>query len=129
MTSRIAAVFLTAALAGNSIGQARPSGRLSVQEQVRALHEGQPVEVRFVDGSKLRGWIGEVSDSGFVLRQEGSQRRLTSSPVAFAQVSSVKQVKSVKSSHTLRNILIGMGLAGIVIGAVFGIYVTTHGLG
>ena len=129
MRSRIAALFLAAALAGNGGSQAGPSGHRSVEEQVRAVQAGQPVEVRMVDGSRLRGWIGEVSQAGFVLRREGRQQRLTSSLVTFAQVRSVKQVQSVNSTHTLRNILIGVGLAGAAIGAVFGIYVATHGLG
>jgi hypothetical protein len=43
------------------------------------------VEVRFMDGAKLRGWIGEVSDTGFVLSHE-VKRQLTKSQVAFNQV-------------------------------------------
>ena len=33
--------------------------------QVLAIDTNSPVEVRFMDGARLRGWIGEVSDTGF----------------------------------------------------------------
>lgn len=42
-------------------GADQTSNRPSLEEQVRTLDTHSPVEVRFVDGSKLRGWIGEVS--------------------------------------------------------------------
>jgi hypothetical protein len=41
-----------------------------------------------MDGAKLRGWIGEVSDTGFVLSHE-VKRQLTKSQAAFNQVRAV----------------------------------------
>lgn len=84
------------------------------------------MEVSFLSGSKLRGWISEVSDSGFVLSHE-KRRRLEKSNVAFDQVRAVKQVKSVKSSHTTRNILIGVAIGLVAVAAVFGIAIAAHG--
>ena len=66
----------------------------------------KPVEVRFLDGSKLRGWLGEVSDSGFSLSHENKGHL---------------RVRSVKQGHTARNILIGVGIAVVAIGTVAGI--------
>jgi hypothetical protein len=86
MTTKILAVVLSALLIGNCLGQSPSSNRPSPnREQVRALDTNSPVEVRFMDGAKLRGWIGEVSDTGFVLSHE-VKRQLTKSQVAFNQV-------------------------------------------
>jgi len=128
MTTRILAVVLSAFLIGNCLGQSPSSNRPSPREQVRALDTNSPVEVRFMDGAKLRGWIGEVSDTGFVLSHE-VKRQLTKSQVAFNQVRAVKQVHSVKPSHTVRNVLIGVGVALAAIGIIFGVGVAVHGLG
>ena len=92
---------------------------VTVREQIRALAPNSPVEMRFNDGSKLRGWISDVSESGFVLKHE-VKRELQSSQFSFDLVRSVKAVKSVHPSHTTRNILIGVGIAVAVIGGVLG---------
>jgi hypothetical protein len=128
MTTRILAVVLIALLGGNCLGQTPSSIRPSPEEQVRALDTNSPVEVRFMDGAKLRGWIGEVSDTGFVLSHE-VRRQLTKSQVAFDQVRAVKQVQSVKPSHALRNVLIGVGITLAAIGIIFGVGVAVYGLG
>ncbi|MBI3665888.1 MAG: hypothetical protein HY236_06630 [Acidobacteria bacterium] len=128
MTTQILAVVLTALLSGNCFGRTQSSNRPSPKEQVRAIDTRSPVEVRFIDGSKLRGWIGEVSDTGFVLSHE-KKRQLTNSQVAFNQIKAVKQVKSVKPSHTARNVLIGVGITVVAIGIIFGIFVASHPLG
>jgi hypothetical protein len=128
MRARILAALAAAILAGGGIGQSQTRARPSLEEQVRAIRAGQAVEVRFADGSKLRGWVGEISDTGFVLSHE-SGRRLTSSQLAFRQLASVRQVKDVKPAHTVPNILIGIAIVGVLIGSVFGIYVAAHGLG
>lgn len=128
MTTQILAVVLIALLSGNCFGQAPSSNRPSPEEQVRAIDTNSPVEVRFMDGAKLRGWIGEVSDTGFVLSHE-MRHQLTKSQVAFNQVRAVKQIQSVKSSHTVRNVLIGVGITLAAIGIIFGAFVATYGLG
>ena len=95
------------------------SGReeTSVREQMHAIARDSPVEVRFHDGSKLRGWISEVSDSGFVLNHE-IKHKLQLSQFTFDSVRSVRTVKSVNPSHTARNILIGVGITVVVIGVL-----------
>jgi hypothetical protein len=128
MTTQLLAVLLAALLSGNCFGRTQTSNRPSPEEQVRALDTHTPVEVRFVDGSKLRGWIGEVSPTGFLLSHE-TNHQLTNSQVAFDQVRAVKQVGNVKPSHTIRNVLIGVGITVAAIGIIFGIGVATHGLG
>jgi hypothetical protein len=128
MATRILAVVLSALLSGNCLGQAPSSNRPSPGEQVRALDANSPVEVRFMDGAKLRGWIGEVSDTGFVLSHE-VRRQLTKTQVSFDQVRAVKPVHSVKPGHTVRNVLTGVGITLAAIGIVFGVGVAVHGLG
>jgi hypothetical protein len=114
------AIALAALLSGNCPGQTQPSSRPSPREPLRTIRPNSPVEVRFLDGSKLRGWLGEVSDSGFTLSHE-NKGRLENSRVGFDRVRSVKQVKSVKPGHTARNIPIGVGIALVAIGTVAGI--------
>lgn len=128
MTKRLLAVTLTVLLADASFGQAQSSRDGSPREQVRALDIGSPLEVRFLDGSKLRGWISEVSETGFVLSHE-KNKRLEKSAVTFSQIQSVKQIKSVKPSHTVRNILIGVSIAVVAIGVAVGIEIGIYGLG
>jgi len=93
----------------------RATEPVPIPDQVRAIAANTPVEVRFQDGAKLRGWVGEVSDSGFVLSHEAKQQ-LERKDVGFREVRSVKVVKSVHPSHTTRNVLIGVAIGVVVIG-------------
>jgi len=111
---------MAAILAGNGTGQNQGFGRPSLEDRVRAIPAGRPVEVSFLNGSKLRGWIGEVSAKGFVVTHEKGNR-LEEAQVTFDSVKSVKGIKSVKPSHTTRNILIGVGIAMAAIGVIAGI--------
>lgn len=111
---RTLALLLTVALAAGLCGGQE---KISVRDQIRAIAPNSPIEVRFQDGSKLRGWISDVSDSGFVLKHE-IKHQLQDSQFLFDSVRSVKAVKSVHPSHTTRNILIGVGIAVAVIGAL-----------
>ena len=60
-----------------------------VREQIRTVAPDTPVEVRFHDGSKIRGWIAEVSDSGFVLNHE-VKRKLQRSQFTLDSVRAVR---------------------------------------
>jgi hypothetical protein len=80
-----------------------------VEQQIRSVPAGAPVELRLKDGSKFRGWVGDVTESGFVLTHE-RKNRLERKPIAFEEVRTLKLVKSVRHSHTARNILIGVGI-------------------
>jgi hypothetical protein len=114
MTRRILALTLTAILSGSCFGQAQPSGSPSPKEQVRTITANSRVEVKFIDDSKQRGRIGEVSDTGFVLTHE-KNKQMDKVQVAFVQVKAVKQV-SERESHKHRNILIGVGIGvGVVV--------------
>jgi hypothetical protein len=92
-----------------------------------------PEEKMQLAGSKDGGlaytkWDLEVQNGNSGLSHE-VKRRLTKSQVAFNQVRAVKQVHSVKPSHTVRNVLIGVGITLAAIGIVFGVGVAVHGLG
>lgn len=100
----------------NCLGQSPTAPSRSVEEQVRTIPPNSPVELRLVDGTKVRGWVSDVSATGFVLTQQ-SKGQLEKKQIAFQQTRSVKQVKSVKPSHTTRNILIGVGI-GVAVVAV-----------
>jgi len=105
---------------------AQPGPGGSVKPQVLSLGPNSLVEVRLVNGSKLRGWIGTISENNFELRL--GKVKLEQRTIEFDHVRSVKPVDSLKPSHTARNILIGVGIAvaaiglGIVIAAKKGGY-------
>jgi hypothetical protein len=110
MTRHILAVLLIGVLSGNCYGQAQPSKHAQPIEQAGAIPANSAVEVKFVVGATRRGWISDVSDSGFVLSQEVNHQ-MTKSSITFVQVKSVRQVANAKPAHTTRNILIGVGIA------------------
>jgi len=120
MTRQILALVLSTLLGANCFGKGQPSSRPSPKEQASAIVLNSPVEVKFLDGSKRQGWIGEVSDAGFVLSHE-QNRQIEKAQVGFAQIDTVKQIKEVKPSHKTRNILIGVGI-------VFGAFAILDGI-
>ena len=115
---RILSLLLAAAVAnGACFGKTKASPAGTIEEQIRSIPPGNPVEIRLVDGSKLRGWIGDISDAGFVLTQE-HKNQLEKREIPFQQAQAVKRVKSVKPSHTTRNVLIGVGIGVVVVAGV-----------
>jgi hypothetical protein len=120
MPHRILCVLLAGLLAypdawarQTSVNQA-----LAAKSAIQSLGADRLVEVRLLDGHKLRGWIGAISENSFDLRL--GQARLESQSIGFAGVRSVKPVSSLKPSHTGRNILIGVAIAvgAIAIGII-----------
>jgi hypothetical protein len=80
-----------------------------MKEQLRAMAPGTPVELRLHNDSKLRGWIGDVSESGLTLRRE-NQGKLEVQAFRFEEIDSAKTVRSVEPTHIGRKILIGIGV-------------------
>jgi len=103
-------VLLTAAC----FGQPQRSSAGTIEEQIRGIPPDSPVEIHLLDGSKLRGWITDVSDVGFVLTRE-QKNRLEKNEVRFQQVQVVKRVKSVEPSHRTRNIVVGVAIGVVVV--------------
>lgn len=95
--------------------QTQPNRGGSVKSQIQALGTDSLVEVRLSDRSKLRGWIGAISENDFELRL--GKAKLENRTLGFDQVRSVKPAKSLKPSHTMRNVLIGVGV-GVAAAAV-----------
>ena len=118
MFRQMLALALVSLVSSSSFGRQLPS--VSVQEQVRLIGQGAAVEVRMRDGSKLRGWIGEVSATGFELEARG--HRLL--PMTFDQVQAVKRVSSVRPSHTKFIVLSVVGVCGLVL---LGLWSIGHG--
>jgi len=116
---QILALLLAVTLGNWScFGQSPPVPSRSIEEQIRAIPPASPVELRLADGSKLRGWVSDVSATGFVLTQE-RKSQLEKKQITFQQTQSVKVVKSVNPSHRTRNILIGVavGVGAVAIAA------------
>ena len=126
MKKQILAMALAALMGGDCLGRTPPSGSPTPKEYVHMIAAGSPVEVRFADGAKLRGWISEVSDTGFELRYE-KRKQLRRAQIGFDQVKAVKQIESVKTSHTARNVLIGLGVGVVALGVVAAIALAAGG--
>lgn len=89
----------------------------SVKEQVVTIARDAAVEVRFTDGSKQKGRLGAVSDSGFELQTE-RKGAITTEQVTFERVKSVKGLRHESTGRSIgRTVLI----TGIVVGTVFGV--------
>ena len=110
LSSLLAVVLLTS----GCFGQPQPSSAGPIEEQIRGIPPDSPVEIHLLDGSKLRGWITQVSDVGFVLIRE-QENRLEKNEIRFQQVQVLKRVKSVKPSHTTRNIVAGVAIGVVVV--------------
>ena len=106
------AVFLAILLANASIAQ--PAFQSS-KEMVLKIPAGSPVEVRLTDNTKLRGRLGNVSDTGFEL-QAVKNGKVDTVQVAFDQLKSIKNTGKESFGHSLGK---GFLIGGIVVGAIF----------
>ena len=86
-----------------------PAGQDAVATQLAAIPTGARIEVRLKSQQAIRGSKGSTADSGFTLAATNAGDR----QIAFADVASVRQLKS----HALRNVLIiaGIGVAALAI--------------
>lgn len=108
------ALLLVLALA---LPPAAPAAQVSVKEQAIGISRGNAVEVRFLDGSKLRGWIGTVTDTGFDLTREDNRLQ----QVRFEEVKSLRDMKKTTFGRSLRRgYLIGV-IVVVAIGITFAI--------
>lgn len=113
MRQALAILLITVLAAPCSAGPKRHS----VKEQVVTIARDAAVEVRFTDGSKQKGRLGSVSDSGFELQTERNGA-ITTEQVAFERVKSVKGLRHESTGRSIgRTVLI----TGIVVGTVFGV--------
>jgi hypothetical protein len=46
-------------------GQIKASSAGSIAEQISGIPPDSPVEIRLLDDSNVRGWISDISDTGF----------------------------------------------------------------
>ncbi len=109
MRQFVAFLLIWSLIAPASAAQSSP------KEQAVTISRGNAVEVRFLDGSKTRGWIGAVSDSGFELdtEKQGKQQ------IAFDRVQSIRDLKKKTFGRSL-----GIGyLIGLVVVGVIGVTV------
>jgi hypothetical protein len=77
-----------------AVPQSRPSPQQTqkVAAQIAKIAMGSEIEVRLFSKEKLRGRLGEVSDTGFVLLIP-TGNSMTKRNLAFDQVKSVRLVK------------------------------------
>ena len=85
-------------------------GAESVASQITAMPTGTNVEIRLKNKQEMRGAIGRVSASGFML----VDARTGEHQIAFDEVTWVKH--QTKKSHLTRNILIGAGIGVAAVG-------------
>ena len=111
------------ALALLMVGGPEAFGAVDVRNQVTGMPTGTNIEVRLKNKQTLRDARGEVSESGFTLVDQRAGNR----QIAFDEVTSVKQL--VKKSHTMRNVLIVVGIAVVIFAVVVVVKVKQHPLG
>jgi hypothetical protein len=116
MTKPLLAVTLAALLCGSCLGKS-PSVR-SLRKQARAVSEGNPAVVSFLDGSQSSGRICAIFDTDFVLCHS-SGLVSESSLIRFDQVGAIQEVKQAVSRdkgvqgaprHVLRKVAMGVGI-------------------
>ena len=90
--------------------------------RVLQLAVGSFIEVKLVDGRKLRGSLGELSDDGFLLRAI-VKNRLTKQKVLYVEVRSVKPVNdpgqpgdSLDKNLNRGRLIMGLALGGTALG-------------
>jgi hypothetical protein len=79
-------------------------GADSVASQINVLPTGARIELRLKNKHKMRGIRGPMSNTGFTL----VDGRAAEHQIAFDDVTSVREV--IATSHTKRNVLIGVGI-------------------
>ena len=82
----------------------------SLTAQIVGMPLGANIELRLKNNQKMRGARGSVSNTGFML----VDARAGEHQIVFDDVVSVKQFTA--KSHTVRNILIGVGIAVVALG-------------
>ena len=86
----------------------------SPKERVLEIPAGAIVAVRLMDGAKLRGRLGAVTDTGFEL-QAVRGKSVETMNVSFDQLKSIKDTHRQSFGWSLGK---GFLIAGIVIGAI-----------
>jgi hypothetical protein len=117
MWKQVFAVLLIAALA---VAQPSEKGALP-RHQLQVIRLSQPpdrpIEVQPASGKRLRGWLQEATESGFVMKaalKSGDETRT----YRFEDVKSVRSVDSVKLPMSKKKwVLLGVAVFfGLVIG-------------
>ena len=105
--------------------QAGPAafGEDNVAHQLASMPAGTIIDVQLKSKETLRGTKGNASSSGFTLRNPTVGDR----QVAFDDITSVKRLN--QKSHTIRNVLIVVGIAVVVVVTVLAIHIKNHPLG
>jgi hypothetical protein len=100
--------------------QGRPSQRTPiVAAQVAKIAVGSEIEVRLLNKEKLRGRLGEVSDTGFILLIPAGTAS-TKRNLAFDEVKSVRLVTTRRPS----GLAFPLGVAAVVVAVI--LLITLH---
>ena len=99
---QLLSILLVVILCATSTYAAKPSASIpaqvaqkpTLQEKVLDIPPGSRLQVRLKNNEKLRGWLGEVSNEGFVL-QYARGNQIEKRIIGFDEVKSIK-VKSIK---------------------------------
>jgi hypothetical protein len=94
---------------------ARAQEKTAMWENLNILQAGEPIQVRQMDWTKVKGTFLQVSDTGITVKGESGPETI--------QRQDVRSVKMQRSQHRLRNALI---VGGISAGAGAGIFAALH---
>lgn len=96
--------------------RSRAPEKPTIQEQVCALAVGTPVEVRLFDKRKLRGRLGDITGSGFVV-QHAVKDKIETRTIDFKEVRAIKVIQREEMGRgglIALSMLAGVGLLVLV---------------
>jgi hypothetical protein len=96
-------------------------GDEKVASQITAMPAGTKIELRLSNKQTVRGARGQLSNTGFTFIDTRTGER----QMSFDEVVSVKRLKS----HTIRNVLIVVGLGVAALGITVGVILRCGPLG
>lgn len=105
-------LIIIASLACNGL-VAQNSNQRRVKEEAILIPQGAAVEARMLDGQKLRGRIGPVSDQGLMLRSVFGEK-IEQRTVNFADIKSVRYFNPIAPRIIASYIITGAALAATI---------------
>ena len=104
LRSGISIILSALLICGPVFAEKKPT----IKEQAVTVSAGSSVEVKLLNGQKLRGRMGEVSATGFVLQSVNGDKAVNRT-ISFDEAGSIRAVH-----HTVRILLIVVGVVAAV---------------
>jgi len=119
---RLLFVFLLGAMVVQGQQPSQPSPAVTpaetarqqrVKEQAIVIPQGATVEVRLLDGKKLRGRLGQLTNDGLAIRSV-FENKIEERTISFADIKSVRYYNSILPRMTINYIIIAATAAASI---------------